>query len=71
LRYGQIHGPGTGSDTPRAMAPLHVDAAAYAALLAVDRGAPGIYNVAEANPHVVIEKALAALGWRPDFRLPG
>ncbi len=69
LRYGQIHGPGTGSDTPRAMAPLHVDAAAYAALLAVDRGAPGIYNVAEPNDLISSAKACDELGWNADFRL--
>ena len=27
--------------------PLHVDAAAHAAVLALTRGAPGIYNIAE------------------------
>lgn len=69
LRYGQIHGPGTGSDKPRAMAPLHVDAAAYAALLAIDRGAPGIYNVAEANDLISSDKAHNELGWDANFRL--
>ncbi|MGB3867694.1 MAG: NAD(P)-dependent oxidoreductase [Xanthobacteraceae bacterium] len=70
LRYGQLHGPGTGSDTPRAVAPLHVDAAAYAALLAIDRGAPGIYNIAGPNDLVATGKAQRDLGWRADFRLP-
>jgi uncharacterized protein YbjT (DUF2867 family) len=36
LRYGQLYGPGTASDRPSNHAPIHVDAAAYAALLAID-----------------------------------
>jgi nucleoside-diphosphate-sugar epimerase len=70
LRYGQIYGPGTGTDAPAGSAPLHVDAAAYAALLAVDKGAPGIFNIAEPNEIVATEKARTKLGWRADFRLP-
>jgi nucleoside-diphosphate-sugar epimerase len=69
LRYGQIYGPGTGADAPAGSAPLHVDAAAYAALLAVDKGAPGIFNIAESNELVATEKARTELGWRADFRL--
>jgi nucleoside-diphosphate-sugar epimerase len=70
LRYGRLYGPGTAFDRPSGEMPLHVDAAAYAALLAVRRGDPGIYNVAETNGHVATEKARAVLGWTPDFRLP-
>ena len=33
LRYGQLYGPDTGRDTPDGTAPLHVDAAAIAALV--------------------------------------
>jgi nucleoside-diphosphate-sugar epimerase len=69
LRYGQIYGPGTGADAPAGSAPLHVDAAAYAALLAIDKGAPGIFNIAEPNDYVATEKARAALGWNAEFRL--
>ncbi|MGA6939188.1 MAG: dTDP-glucose 4,6-dehydratase, partial [Pseudolabrys sp.] len=69
LRYGQLYGPGTASDRPSNSAPIHVDAAAYAALLAIDHGDPGIYNIAESNRHVATEKAHAELGWTPDFRL--
>jgi nucleoside-diphosphate-sugar epimerase len=71
LRYGQLYGPGTGADAPAGAAPVHVDAAAYAALLAIDRGAPGIFNIAEPNKLVATEKARAELGWRAEFRLPG
>ena len=69
LRYGHFYGPGTGSDTPQGASPVHVDAAAYAALLAIDHGEHGIYNVAEANAQIATDKARSALGWRPDFRL--
>lgn len=70
LRYGQFYGPDTGTDAPAGAAPLHVDAAAYAALLAVERGAAGVYNVAEPNAYASTEKVRRELGWRDDFRLP-
>ncbi|HEX7112717.1 MAG TPA: NAD(P)-dependent oxidoreductase [Mizugakiibacter sp.] len=70
LRYGQFYGPDTGTDEPTGAAPLHVDAAAYAALLAVERGAAGVYNIAEPNAYASTEKARRELGWRDDFRLP-
>lgn len=69
LRYGHFYGPGTGSETPSGPASVHVDAAAHAALLAIDHGEPGIYNVAEPNPQISTDKARRTLGWRPDFRL--
>jgi len=58
LRYGQIYGPGTGFEEPGEPAPLHVDAAAQAALLAIDRGTPGIFNIAEDDGFVSIAKAI-------------
>ncbi|MEI9419314.1 NAD-dependent epimerase/dehydratase family protein [Mesorhizobium sp. Cs1321R2N1] len=70
LRYGQLYGPGTGADTPGGASPVHVDAAAYAALLALDKGVPGIFNIAEPNEAVTTRKAAEELGWRADFRLP-
>ncbi|MBZ9670554.1 NAD-dependent epimerase/dehydratase family protein [Mesorhizobium sp. ES1-3] len=70
LRYGQLYGPGTGANTAAGASPLHVDAAAHAALLALDKGAPGIFNVAEPNGAVSTRKAAEELGWRADFRLP-
>jgi nucleoside-diphosphate-sugar epimerase len=69
LRYGRLYGPGTWN-TPNARAPLHVDAAAQAALLALTRGAPGIYNLAEDDGAVSVEKARNELGFDPAFRLP-
>ena len=45
-------------------APLHVDAAAQAALLsAVERGTPGIYNIAEDDGAVSVEKAKRGGAW--------
>jgi nucleoside-diphosphate-sugar epimerase len=70
LRYGQLYGPGTGRDRPTGSAPLHVDAAAHAALLAIARGEAGIFNVAEPSLEVLTEKATSKLGWRADFRTP-
>ncbi len=68
LRYGRLYGPGTWTPVPNGSAPLHVDAAAHAALLAVTRGAPGIYNVAEDDGTVRISKAREQLGFDPAFR---
>ena len=69
LRYGHLYGPGTGVDVPGNAMPLHVDAAAHAALLAITAKAPGIFNIAEADGNVAIDKAARELGWSPDFRL--
>ncbi len=69
LRYGQLYGPGTWAADPEGTAPVQVDAAAYAAFLALDHGPPGVYNIADPGGVVSIDKALRELGWRPDFRL--
>ena len=69
LRYGQLYGPGTGRDAPEGGSPLHVDAAAFAALCAIDHARSGIFNIAEANDHVTTEKARALLRWDSSFRL--
>ena len=69
LRYGQLYGPGTGRDGPTGPSPLHVDAAAYAALRAIDHDGFSVFNIAEPGGEVVIRKAIEELGWRADFRL--
>jgi nucleoside-diphosphate-sugar epimerase len=69
LRYGRLYGPGTWFEAASGRAPLHVDAAAHAALLAVTRGPPGIYNIAEDDGTVTVEKARKALGFDSAFRL--
>jgi nucleoside-diphosphate-sugar epimerase len=68
LRYGMLYGPGTGFEAVGKPA-VHVDAAAQAAMLAMVRGAPGIYNIAEDDGAVSIARARHELGWDPSFRL--
>lgn len=69
LRYGQLYGPNTSTDTPKGPSPLHVEAAARAALLALQHSTGGIFNIAEDGAEVSSEKAKRALGWRADARL--
>lgn len=69
LRYGKFYGPDTGFATPPAGGPLHVDAAAHAARLAVSRGQTGVYNIAEEDGTVSSSKAVDILGWAPGFRM--
>ena len=69
LRYGLLYGPNTGSDRAKGAPSLHVDAAASAALLAVKKAPPGIYNVAEPCEYLSTEKAQHVLGFDPGFRL--
>ena len=68
LRYGRLYGPGAWTQVPGRPPALHVDAAAHAALLAVDRGS-GIYNIAEDDGAVAIARARAQLGFDPTIRL--
>jgi nucleoside-diphosphate-sugar epimerase len=68
LRYGQIYGPGTGVDAASGSSPLHVEAAAYAALLALQQGKAGVYNIAQDDAEVSSEKAKRELGWSPAMR---
>ncbi|MFL5688440.1 MAG: NAD-dependent epimerase/dehydratase family protein [Chloroflexota bacterium] len=65
LRYGRLYGPGTWTLDPDEPPTVHVDAAARAALLAVDRGEPGIYNVVNDGGPVSNAKARRLLGWSP------
>ncbi|HYA04702.1 MAG TPA: dTDP-glucose 4,6-dehydratase, partial [Xanthobacteraceae bacterium] len=69
LRYGLLYGPGTWTEGPSRKPPLHVDAAAHAALVALTRGR-GIYNIADDDGIVSIDKARQELGFDPGFRLP-
>jgi nucleoside-diphosphate-sugar epimerase len=69
LRYGYFYGPGTWNEKPARPPAIHVDAAAHAVLLALERGQPGVYNIAEDDGAVAIGKARAALGFDPSFRL--
>ncbi len=67
LRYGSLYGPGTGFETTTRAAPLHVEDAAEAARIAVMSGPPGIYNIAEDDGTVSVEKARRLLGWHPAY----
>jgi len=69
LRYGFFYGPGTWSETPARAPSVHIDAAAQAALLALTKGKPGIYNIAEDGDAVSSEKAKRDLGFNAGFRL--
>lgn len=69
LRYGLFYGPGTGFDTPVAPGSVHVDAAAWAAVLAITRADRGIYNIAEPDVSVSSDKATRVLGWDSNWRM--
>src|SRR5947209_7654926 len=65
LRYGLFYGPGTWFEAPGRKPGVHVDAAAHAAFLAVDRGAAGLYNIADDDGVVISDKARQHLGFDP------
>lgn len=69
LRYGLFYGPYTGFEKPVQKNSVHVDAAAFAGLLAMTHAKRGIYNIAENNGEVSITKALSELKWNPEFRM--
>jgi len=69
LRYGYLYGPGTWYDAPPRPPSVHVDAAAHAALLALDKGS-GVYNITEDDGAVSSAKAAYELGFDQTFRLP-
>ena len=68
LRYGHLYGPGTGTTTAEAPA-LHVDAAAWAAVLAVAKTRRGIYNIAEPSGYLSAGKARRELGFDSRVRV--
>jgi nucleoside-diphosphate-sugar epimerase len=70
LRYGLLYGPGTASMTPDGPTTVHVDAAAWAAALAVDHGSPGILNIVDDGGPVANARAQTELGWSPEMRIP-
>lgn len=69
LRYGYFYGPGTWYDAPPKPPSVHVDAAAHAALLSLNKGS-GVYNLAEDDGAVSSAKAKREFGFDPAFRLP-
>jgi nucleoside-diphosphate-sugar epimerase len=68
LRYGHLYGPGTGTNTAEAPA-LHVDAAAWAAVLAIEKARRGIYNIAEPSQYLSTDRAQRELGFDAGVRL--
>jgi nucleoside-diphosphate-sugar epimerase len=89
LRYGGFYGPGTGlgamlDEVRRRRFPLvgkgtgvwslvHVDDAAAATLAAIERGAPGVYNVVDDDPAPVLEwlpYLAESIGAKPPRRVP-
>jgi len=65
LRYGLLYGPGTGSPTAAGRPSVHVEAAARAALLAVEHGSSGIYNIVDDGGGVSNDRARQQLSWVP------
>jgi hypothetical protein len=59
LRDGRLYGPGSGNRCARGPPSVHVDPAAYAAMLAIDHGEPGTFNIADPNDEVSTDKATA------------
>lgn len=68
LRYGHLYGPGTPFDKRTDDCAVHVDAAAYAAVLALQRDASGIFNIAEPDGPVATVRAATSLGWDHTYR---
>lgn len=70
LRYGFFYGPGTWApDSPRHPPAVHIDAAAQATILALNKAKHGIYNIAEDDPGLSSEKAKPELGFDAGFRI--
>lgn len=71
LRYAFFCGPGTWSPDAATRRPaVHIDAAAHAALLALTKAAPGIYNISEDGQGLSSEKAKRDFGFDAAFRVP-
>jgi nucleoside-diphosphate-sugar epimerase len=69
LRFGSLYGPGTWYDVPTGNAALHVDAAAWATMLAIEHSASGIFNVTENGGYADSTRARDVLGWTPGLRV--
>lgn len=70
LRNGLLYGDGTGFDEPvDFVPPVHVEAAAHAAFLAVKCDKNRIYNISDVDDRLSIQRATTELKWNPDYRL--
>ncbi len=68
LRYGFLYGPDTWYEASPKPPSVHVDAAAHAARLAVNRGT-GVYNIADDDGAVSSDKAKRELGFDAAYRM--
>jgi nucleoside-diphosphate-sugar epimerase len=71
LRFGMLHGPGTWYREATGTSPVHVDAAAWATMLAIERSATGVFNITEERGFALSARAHDELGWSPDMRVHG
>lgn len=70
LRNGLLYGEGTGFDAPvNFVPPVHVEAAANAAFLALKCKKSAIYNITNEDERVSTAKAIKELKWSPNFRM--
>jgi nucleoside-diphosphate-sugar epimerase len=70
LRNGLLYGDGTGFDEPvDFVPPVHVEAAANAAFLAINCITNDIYNIADDDKRLSTIKAKLKLKWNSDFRM--
>jgi nucleoside-diphosphate-sugar epimerase len=70
LRNGLLYGDGTGFDEPvDFVPPVHVEAAAHAAFLAVKCDKDRVYNISDVDDRLSIERAKTELNWNPDYRM--
>lgn len=70
LRNGLLYGEGTGFDKPVDFVPaVHVEAAAYAAFLAINCKKNDIFNISDNDERLSTQKAKSKLKWTPDFRV--
>jgi nucleoside-diphosphate-sugar epimerase len=65
LRYGSLYGPGTWFDEATGNVPVQIDAAVRATMLAIERGATGVFNIAEERGYADSGRARNLLDWRP------
>ena len=70
LRNGLLYGLDTGFDTPvDFVPPVHVDAAAHAAFLAINCDTSDIFNVSDDDKRLSTEKIKSTLHWNQNYRM--
>lgn len=70
LRNGLLYGPDTGFDSSvDFVPPVHVDACAHAAFLALQCEKNVIYNVVDDDKRVSTQKIKSELQWNPNYRM--